>query len=193
MYDGYNKIFWGALITSFNINLGPINILPNFIGFILIVSGLNTLYGRSSFERYKNVSNMGMLVALLSFIGGVIGRFRFEMTNYSFLNIVWTIGFITIEFIFFFKVLEASIECLQENNYAELKEKYVLKLRNYAIFTIVIILSLGISLILNLETYQAILVVPAFALKIYLISIIYGLRNIFKEKEDNLEDEIEEF
>lgn len=193
MYNGYNKMFWGVLITSFNINLGPINILPNFIGFLLIVSGLNTLYQESSFAGFNNVSSMGMIVALLSFIGGVIEWFRLGMTNYSFLNIIWSIGFITIEFMFFFKVLEASIECLQENNYDELKERYVLKLRNYAIFTLIIILSLGISLILNLETYQAILVVPAFALKIYLITIIYGLRNIFKEKEDNSQDEIEEF
>lgn len=193
MYNGYNKMFWGVLITSFNINLGPINILPNFIGFLLIVSGLNTLYQESSFAGFNNISSMSMIVALLSFIGGIIGWFRLGMTNYSFLNIIWSIGFITIEFMFFFKVLEASIECLQENNYDELKERYILKLRNYAIFTLIIILSLGISLILNLETYQAILVVPAFALKIYLITIIYGLRNIFKEKEDNSQDEIEEF
>lgn len=28
MEAGYKKIFWGFLITIFNINLGPINILP---------------------------------------------------------------------------------------------------------------------------------------------------------------------
>lgn len=186
MYDGYNKIFWGAVITSFNINLGPINILPNFIGFLMIVSGLNTLYKISSFVMYKNISTMGMIVALMSFIGGTIGWFRLGMTNYSFLNIIWTIAFITIEFVFFFKVLEVSIEYLKRNNYDELKEKYILKLRNYTILTLANIAVLGISLILNLKTYLTIIIIPAFILKIYLITIIYGLRNIFKEAKDVL-------
>ena len=193
MYDGYNKIFWGSMITSFNINLGPINILPNFLGFILIVSGLNMLYRESSFAGFNNISSMGMIVAVLSFIGGAIGYLTGGMHSYYFINIIWTIGFITIEFILFFKVLEVSIEYLKENNYHEIKERHILKLRNYTILTIINILALGISLIFNLETYMAIIVIPAFALKIYLISIIYDLRNIYKEEKPSEEDEIEEF
>lgn len=40
---GYKRLFWGMLIISFNINLGFINILPDFLGYNFIYSGLCTL------------------------------------------------------------------------------------------------------------------------------------------------------
>lgn len=44
MYEsGYNKLAWGMMFIIFNINLGPINILPNFIGYLLILSGFTIL------------------------------------------------------------------------------------------------------------------------------------------------------
>lgn len=44
MYESaYNKLFWGMMFIVFNINLGSINIMPNFIGYMLILSALNIL------------------------------------------------------------------------------------------------------------------------------------------------------
>ena len=40
---GYKLLFWGMIFLTFNINLGFINILPDFLGYILIYSGLNIL------------------------------------------------------------------------------------------------------------------------------------------------------
>lgn len=39
----YNQLFWGLIFIIFNFNLGPINVLPNFIGYFLIAAGLGTL------------------------------------------------------------------------------------------------------------------------------------------------------
>ncbi|WML32862.1 hypothetical protein [Clostridium sp. OS1-26] len=41
--SSYNKLFWAMIFIIFDINLGSINILPNFIGYILIYSALNEL------------------------------------------------------------------------------------------------------------------------------------------------------
>ncbi|MDF2505332.1 hypothetical protein [Clostridium sp.] len=44
MYDtGYNRLFWGMVVIIFHINLGPISVLPSFVGYMLIYSGLNIL------------------------------------------------------------------------------------------------------------------------------------------------------
>jgi len=40
---GYKRLFWGILIISFNINLGFINKLPDFLGYIFIYSALGIL------------------------------------------------------------------------------------------------------------------------------------------------------
>ena len=49
MEAGYKKIFWGFLITIFNINLGTINILPDFVGYYIMGSGTYKIY-----EQYEN-------------------------------------------------------------------------------------------------------------------------------------------
>lgn len=41
--SGYNRMFWGMVFIIFHINLGPIDILPSFVGYMLIYSGLNIL------------------------------------------------------------------------------------------------------------------------------------------------------
>lgn len=55
MYESaYNKLFWGMMFIIFNINLGSINIMPNCIGYLLIISGLNILANQHSiFEKGK--------------------------------------------------------------------------------------------------------------------------------------------
>jgi uncharacterized membrane protein len=44
LYDtGYNRLFLGMIFILFHINLGPISVLPSFVGYIFIYSGLNIL------------------------------------------------------------------------------------------------------------------------------------------------------
>ncbi len=39
-----NKIFWGLVIISLDFNLRFVNILPDFLGYIIIYSGLSNSY-----------------------------------------------------------------------------------------------------------------------------------------------------
>lgn len=183
MYDGHNRIFWGILICSFNINLGYINILPNFAGYLLIVSGLNVLYKESSLDMFQKIGTMGMIVALLSFMGGAMNIFTGGLNNYFFVNLLWMMGFIVLELIFFFKVLESSIEYLDQNNYEDIKEIYIEKLRNYTILSLVSAALMVISFTFNLEKYFIMSAFSGLIVEVYLMTIIYGLRNEFKDPE----------
>jgi len=52
--SGYNKLFWGMIFVAFDINLGPLSVLPNFIGYMFIYSGLNTLaFQQREYEKGK--------------------------------------------------------------------------------------------------------------------------------------------
>lgn len=42
-WKGYNRLSWGIIITMFHINIGYITVIPGFIGYTLIYSGLNIL------------------------------------------------------------------------------------------------------------------------------------------------------
>lgn len=51
---GYNRLFWGIIFLTFEINIVYINIFPDFIGYMLIYSGLNILSSQQKlFKRGK--------------------------------------------------------------------------------------------------------------------------------------------
>lgn len=70
-YYGYNKLFIGMIFLIFNFNIGPINIIPDFIGFIMIYQGLCNLELQNQiFEKGKiwaavlAVLNIGSIVKM---------------------------------------------------------------------------------------------------------------------------------
>lgn len=65
MYEsGYNRLFWGMLFIIFDINIGAINILPNFIGYLFILSGLSILI--SQHKNFEKGKVPGILLTLLT-------------------------------------------------------------------------------------------------------------------------------
>lgn len=63
-YSGYNRLFWGMVFILFHINIGYITILPNFIAYLFIYSGLNIL--SSQHEAYKKLKLIVIILILLS-------------------------------------------------------------------------------------------------------------------------------
>lgn len=62
---GYNKLFWGMMFIVFNINLGPINILPNFIGYMLIYAGVNILSSQQKIYEKGKIPAIILIVLTL--------------------------------------------------------------------------------------------------------------------------------
>lgn len=62
--SGYNRLFWGMMFIIFDINLGAINILPNFIGYLFILSGLSIL--TSQHKNFEKGKIPGILLTLLT-------------------------------------------------------------------------------------------------------------------------------
>ena len=47
MARGYRRCFWGTFLLLFHINIGPIPIFPDFVGLLVLLSGLNQLRMRA--------------------------------------------------------------------------------------------------------------------------------------------------
>ena len=43
LYKGTNALFWGSILLFFNLNLGTLNILPNWAGYLLYLSAIRDL------------------------------------------------------------------------------------------------------------------------------------------------------
>lgn len=48
-----NKIFWGLLFLMFDINIGSVSIIPDFIGYILIYLGMKEMGAEQTFSKAK--------------------------------------------------------------------------------------------------------------------------------------------
>ena len=82
LYTGVSRAAWGYFFLYFNINLGPVSILPSFVGFLLFLSSISLLK-----EEQRNLTLLRPLGIMLviwhgadwgfSWFGGTLdGRFE---------------------------------------------------------------------------------------------------------------------
>lgn len=183
MYEGYNKIFWGIFIATFNIRLGWVKILPAFVGLLVICSGLGILYEETKLESFNKAHTVGLLATSISSIGGVVGYFSNGSLNNSILMSIWAIIYNIVELIMFFKTLESSIEYLESNNYPEVADENIGKLRTYTILAVANITLMGFALTFNFSLLISIVAVIGVALRIFMMVLVNRLKKLFIEIE----------
>ncbi len=63
MYEkAFKKIFWGYLFTVINFRISGIDILPNIIGYIIILLGLKVLTNENEYFKKALNYNYGMII-----------------------------------------------------------------------------------------------------------------------------------
>ncbi len=72
MEQGYKKIFWGFLIAIFDINLGSVNILPDFIGYFILGSGVYILYEEFETKDFKIANSLANLLMCYSLFMAIL-------------------------------------------------------------------------------------------------------------------------
>ena len=90
-----NKIFWGLIFIFVNINLGALDILPNFVGYLLVSSGMKEVEESQTFASRTVVDGtalyaiavwimtlLGMAQGGLGIVLGVIGLILQLMVTY---------------------------------------------------------------------------------------------------------------
>lgn len=181
MYNGYNKIFWGIIIATFNIKLGVIKILPSSIGFMVILSGISSLYRNTNIEAFKKARSFAIITIILT----VIGEFRefllIESMDFFVLNEFMIVFNVIMEMLMFYKCIEGSIGYLNVNNHVDLAEININKLRFYIIVSIINTIFLNFALVFNITFLSFITGIVLIILRIYLMVLIRGVRNIFNE------------
>lgn len=178
MYKGYNKIFWGIFIMTFNFRFGPIIILPAFVGLFIMTSGLSALYSESKLQSFNKTQKFGVLTAILSIIGGIIGLFMEGSSGTSILMSIWVVGYNIVEVILFFKIIESSVEYLGSNNYPELADEYTRKQRTYTIISIINVILINFALMYNISLLLGIVPIMGIFMRIYLMVMFNKLKKL---------------
>lgn len=112
MSSGYRKIFWGILLLLFHINLGPIQLLPNFIGYLLISSGIGSFHkcrDSRGLKRASIVSGILIVESIIEFFTPFWGDSFHIPLPFTVLFMGVTSGLVLL---LFYDVLTASSEIL---------------------------------------------------------------------------------
>lgn len=169
MGNGYNKIFWGLIFITCHINLGSIQILPNFIGYIIIYAGIQSL-----FEEYKikSLEQSAKCSSILSFMSFVILGMTFagseSIINNVFFNLIWMNIFGIVEILMIYKLLDGTSEILKnkENN---LQDSFSNKISIYVILSSIVIVGNNINYLFMSKTLVIVTAILALALKVWII------------------------
>lgn len=121
MGKAYSKLFTGVLFTVININIGPIDILPNFIGYIIILNGLSILHTETSIKDYKHSSFICYFLLIESIVSMCLPNYL----NIEYLTIT-SVGWMVIsnlaQLFFVYFTYTASIKLLGQSSNSELSE-----------------------------------------------------------------------
>lgn len=188
MYDGYKKIFWGLFFSTFHINLGVLQILPAFVGWLIVADGINILYNETSNISLKKAYNVTLIVAGVSFVG-----FLSAITGGAF-NIITYVSLLTpfIVLIFTYYLITGSIDYMRLIGEEEAAVRYEGSLRIYLVIYIIntlagmILYTIGDSYWLTICTIIGIIQV------IWLMFIVKSLKSMQPPQEEERLNETEE-
>lgn len=173
MEKGYSKIFWGLVIATFNIKLGMIKILPAFVGFLIIYSGIGDIYSENPSEDFKAAKSIALSGASIYFISEAIALIipQYEMAN-SILIILASI----VELLMVSKIIEGSVDYLNNLDKDILADIFIKKQRKYILFYSISIIVLCFVLIFNIQILNATIAIALIFLRLYFISMINNLK-----------------
>lgn len=182
MKSGYHKLFWGFFATTFHITIGSIKIFPPFVGYLIMVSGLNEIIIERkdpSLERAKSCTVFLALLNIANWFTSVSSDFDAVRVYVNL--ILMLIGAIA-EIVMYYNILNASARVLGELRYKSVEASYINNLRNILIFTIIGQLVFIISTTFVYEIMMVIGVVILLVFKIYFLYLIRKMYNIITEE-----------
>jgi hypothetical protein len=188
--QGYNKIYWGFIMTIFNINVGPLRIFPDFIGYFVICLGFLKIqkeYQNNNFKIAIIFTNILLFYSIIVFIMEFIGFGNFigiNIERYHYKNIIET-GFALLQslinLLMIFYILSGTIDMFIGLKLDTQANNIVSSQKTYVILYIIGLILLSISINITSEKYYIVVVIYIFIIEFNFATIINDIRKIVKE------------
>ncbi|QHQ60179.1 hypothetical protein Ana3638_04785 [Anaerocolumna sedimenticola] len=183
MSRGYKTIFWGIVFISFHINLGSFQILPNFIGWAMVVSGINqlrTIYNSARFEKASVIA----LIAVFHSIISLLVTFRYPYAdNSSPFMMFWIILISILEILIEYFIIHGSAEYLYDGDDMETADNLVKLFQWYLIIYFLNTILVCISFTLYNNSLTASAAVIGMVLRVWFLALISRLKKHQQEEE----------
>lgn len=168
---GFMNIFWG-LLFFFDIRINNFDILPDIIGFILIIVGLNKLKElNENFKKSYNIAIPLMIMSILYFI---------PIRPSGFTILISIVGLI-LRILLIYNICLGISELANMSENKLLSEKAMKRYNAYLIIQIIAIIAMIIALVAPI--LMLFMFIPLF---IALLVIFIQLMGLMKQAEEEL-------
>lgn len=184
MAKALNKIFWGSLLVFFNFHINHFDILPNFLGYLVIYLGLTGLMSYS--EQFSKAKTYVLILAVVSipliyqFEVNITEQVRITTNTYILMAIYLVVAFVQLGFVYHF--MRGLLEIAQKAPFSPLEKKTGTVLRFYIILTlgtqiISLLIFIPHALDLLLAPIILVLAIVSFVVEIVLLVLIRQFRS----------------
>lgn len=182
MEKGYKSIFWGVFLASFSITLGPTRLGPPFIGWMIVLSGINHLKEvhdnlplREAGKYNKFLVFFSLLGSLVDFMGNRALITPLILSYYPIITSVF-------ELLMVFKIIEGSIEYFRFIQEEKLSLEFEIEQRTYTVLQIIGIIVFLVSSTIQNEFFMTLTAVFLIVVRIYVMVSMRKLRKIVMEE-----------
>lgn len=180
MEKGYNRLFWGVFIASFNIRLGIITILPPFLGWIVFFGGLTMLNERVATYSFGRALKFGIGIIIATLITTVSGGFSSVTSSSSSLLILLPLIPLLLEIGLIYFVLEGSKEALENLGYSTEGKKLEKDSKIYLFFMGLSVLLMIFSMAFGNIFSSYITLGLAIIARVYILFVFSDLKKAWK-------------
>lgn len=177
MFSGYRTIFWGLFVITFHINFITIPILPAFVGYMIMSSGVGKLQEEFASENFNKARMMAQFMAIL----GVLSFFLLWVPEQYFLLSFLPVVYSVMELYFTYHLVEGSADHFRAEEKTEREMNYKSELGTYMVFSILFIIALCISITVADQTMIIIVAIVGVLLRIWLMAMMGRLK---REQEE---------
>ncbi len=165
MANGYKNIVLGLILATFHINLGTLPIIPSFIAWIIVATGVELIgeaEGQLSFNRSKKACIALIILTLLDLI-----KTNLDISLGSSYMLSMLVALIELVFVYyFFRGVTQMFEAKGKVDYACENERI---LSGYTVLQVIGILILGICWLNYSNTQGVLIAIYILSLRIYVI------------------------
>lgn len=186
MFDGFRLIFLGLFFATFHINIGTLQILPAFVGWIIVFNGIRKIRAEFEHKAFHKASLYASGLIIHSIISFAIGFIYGKSLDNSIPIIMWNVIFGLLELLLDFKILEGAITFFKSTARFELAEEFIHHLKIYICIFITNTIMIGVGATLYNNLLIGISVFLALILRIVFMVMV----NRLKKESDTISTSI---
>ena len=173
MFEGFRSIFWGIFFITFHINLGPIAILPAFVGYMIVSRGIDQLQAEFTSPYFRKARITSMLLTILGVISFLL---IWVIQQQSIFMDYYPLLFSVLELFLVYYILEGSIEKFKAMDNKALAGDYHSEQRTYTVFMTIYIIGMCIAITIVGTAFAFAMILIGLFLRLWLMMMLGRLK-----------------